>query len=148
MTAARLAGGAVGGVAGGLVFGALMQMMGMMAMIGGMMGEPSAATGWLIHIGISVVIGLIYAVTLGGAADTLGRGAGLGLVYGVVWWVLGPLLIMPAMMGMPVFQLSQQSLMSLMGHLVYGIVLGLVFAGVRQSAERRQATTSTTSPAS
>lgn len=148
MTAARLAGGAAGGVAGGLVFGALMQMMGMMAMIGGMMGEPSAATGWLIHVGISVVIGLIYAVTLGGAAETLGRGAGLGLVYGAVWWVLGPLLIMPAMMGMPVFQLSQQSLMSLMGHLVYGIVLGLVFAGVRQNVERRQATASTTSPAS
>lgn len=140
MTGSRLAGGAAGGIVGGIVFGMLMQMMGMMGMIGGIVGEPSAGTGWLVHLVISIGIGLGYAVTFGNLDHTYGRGAGLGLVYGAVWWVLGPLLIMPAMMGMPLLQVSQQSLMSLMGHLVYGLVLGLVFTVACQAVERREAT--------
>lgn len=141
MNSARLAAGAAGGLAGGAVFGALMHMMGMINMVGGLIGQPGAATGWVVHLAVSLVLGLGYAVTLGSVTQGFGSGAGLGLVYGLVWWVLGPLLIMPAMMGMPLFQVSQQSLMSLMGHLVYGLVLGLVFTAVRRSAEAGETAT-------
>ncbi len=37
--------GAYGGLAGGVVFGAMMGMMGMLPMIGKMVGHPSAVTG-------------------------------------------------------------------------------------------------------
>jgi hypothetical protein len=52
-------------------------------------------------------------------------------VYGMVWWVLGPLVIMPVMMGMGLqfaMAFSGPMLMSLMGHAIYGLVTGLVYA--------------------
>ncbi|OUC06917.1 membrane protein, partial [Litorilinea aerophila] len=46
-------------------------------------------------------------------------------------WVLGPLLIMPIMMGMsPQFgnAFTSSNMMSLVGHLIYGGIAGLVYA--------------------
>lgn len=54
------------------------------------------------------------------------KGAVIGLGYGALWWVLGPLVIMPAMLGMPLFAIEAMAMVSLMGHLVYGVILGLV----------------------
>ena len=54
-----------------------------------------------------------------------GRGALVGLAYGAIWWVLGPLMMMPLMMGMPLFTVDMPALLSLMGHMVYGAILGL-----------------------
>ncbi len=45
--------GAYGGLAGGVVFGAMMGMMGMLPMIGKMVGHPSAVTGFLGGHGFS-----------------------------------------------------------------------------------------------
>ena len=58
-------------------------------------------------------------------------GIGIGLTYGVIWWVLGPLLIMPTMMGMGPqvgSALSQMNVMSLIGHLMFGATAGAAFA--------------------
>ncbi|MBA3799226.1 MAG: hypothetical protein H0X18_09065, partial [Geodermatophilaceae bacterium] len=65
---------------------------------------------------------------LGSLAKTLIPSALIGMAYGVVWWVLGALLIMPAQLGMPVFVLNTTAWQSLMGHLLYGLVLGVVFS--------------------
>lgn len=55
-----------------------------------------------------------------------GRGILVGLGYGALWWVLGPLVMMPLMMlGMPLFSVDMTSAFSLMGHLIYGAILGL-----------------------
>ncbi|MHA6804500.1 RNA-guided endonuclease InsQ/TnpB family protein [Salinifilum ghardaiensis] len=55
----------------------------------------------------------------------LGR-TGSGLAYGVIWWVLDGLLLMPAELGMPVLQMGTSAAQSLLGHLLYGIVTALV----------------------
>jgi len=41
----------------GVVFGAMMGTMGMLPMIGKMAGYPSDAFGFLVHMGVSAVIG-------------------------------------------------------------------------------------------
>jgi hypothetical protein len=51
--------------------------------------------------------------------------------------VLGALLIMPAWMGMPVFQIGTMQLQSLVGHLVYGVALGAVFQVLTQALSAR-----------
>ncbi|MGQ0608147.1 MAG: hypothetical protein ACT4OQ_06780 [Chloroflexota bacterium] len=127
--------GAIAGLIGGLPFGGLMAMMAMLPMVGALVASESAIVGFGIHMVISAVIGGIY----GGAISVLRLrpayavlpGVGIGLAYGSVWWVLGPLLIMPSMMGMgPQFgaALTQMNVMSLMGHLIYGAVTGAAFA--------------------
>jgi uncharacterized membrane protein YagU involved in acid resistance len=119
--------GAVGGLVGGVIFGLLMQAMDMIPMVAQLVGSTSSAVGWLIHLAISAFIGVSFAVLLGQAASTLARAAVLGLGYGMLWWVLGALLLMPARLGMPVFELSTTAWQSLMGHVMFGLALGVVY---------------------
>lgn len=141
MDVRRIGRGAVAGLAGGILFGAMMHMMGMISMVGGLVGQQSVAVGWVVHLVNSAVIGAIYGATLGQASQSAPRAAAYGLGYGAAWWVLGPLLIMPLWMGMPVFKVGPMETMSLVGHLMYGLTLGLVFlALVRQPARRSSLT--------
>ena len=127
----RVLAGVVGGVAGGAVFGMLMAVMGMLPMIAMMVGSDVAAGGVGIHMKISIVIGLGLTVLFGNLLLTgYLRGLIVGMVYGAVWWVLGPLVIMPMMMGMPLFTVDSTALFSLMGHVIYGGILGVVAVAV------------------
>ena len=54
MNTSNIKQGIYGGLAGGLVFGAMMGMMGMLPMVGKLVGEPSASTGFH-HDGVSHV---------------------------------------------------------------------------------------------
>ena len=56
--------GVYSGLTGGVVFGVMMGMMGMLPMIGKMAGYPSAAFGFLVHMGISAVIGGTFGFVL------------------------------------------------------------------------------------
>ncbi|RJT81142.1 hypothetical protein D6T63_07875 [Arthrobacter cheniae] len=123
----RVLAGFIGGLSGGVVFGALMAVMGMLPMIASLVGSSSVAVGFIVHLVISVLIGLTLTIPGAGLlTGSLIKSALVGLVYGALWWVLGPLLIMPTMMSMPVLTLDGSSLMSLMGHMIYGLILGLV----------------------
>ena len=122
--------GVVGGLTGGIVFGAMMGMMGMLPMIGQMAGFPSAAVGLVVHLFISALIGAIFALLLGSRIERKTTGLGYGLLYGATWWILGPLTLMPLMMGMGVAWTipdATQALPSLMGHLIYGGILGWTY---------------------
>ena len=67
------------------------------------------------------------------------RLAGLG--YGAAWWVLGPLTFMPWIMGMDLAANwtaadVRASLPSLMGHLVFGLVLGIVYHRLQSAGSK------------
>lgn len=132
----RLAAGVAGGLAGGIIFGILMQMMGVLPMVAMLVGSESVAVGWLVHLAISAFIGATYALLFAGLATNVATAAGIGAGYGFVWWVLGALLLMPAKLGMPLFGLNTMAWQSLMGHLIYGIILGAVYALVRPRLHR------------
>ncbi|WP_370588653.1 hypothetical protein [Pseudonocardia sp. C8] len=119
------------GLAGGIVFGILMAMMGMMSTIAMMVGSSSPVVGWLVHLVISAFYGAVFAEIV---PATLGTGGvlGAGAVYGIVLWVIGPLLIMPAVMGMPLFMFNTTTMMSLIGHLVYGVIVAGVLVPLRR----------------
>lgn len=123
----RLTYGIVGGLIGGVVFGILMQVMDTIPMVAMLVGSNSAAVGWVIHLAISAFIGASFVVLFGRIANTIGTAVTAGLAYGVVWWVLGALLLMPARLGMGVFGFNTMAGQSLMGHLIYGALLGATF---------------------
>jgi uncharacterized membrane protein YagU involved in acid resistance len=127
---ARVVAGVAGGLAGGVVFGILMQTWGMLPMVAMLVDSESVAVGWLVHLAISALFGAIFAVLVGRWAATPTSAAGVGLAYGVLWWVLGALVIMPAWLGMNemVLELNTSAWRSLAGHLAYGLLLGLVYA--------------------
>jgi hypothetical protein len=126
----RVVGGVVGGIAGGLVFGAMMAMMGMLPMVASVVGSQSPVVGFLYHMFNSVIIGALFGLGFGALSRNYGQGALFGLIYGVIWWVLGPMILMPLMLGMGLqfgAAFTPPMLMSLVGHLAYGLITGLVY---------------------
>lgn len=133
----KITGGILGGIAGGVVFGVLMQMMGMMPMIAAMVGNESVAVGWIVHLIISAGTGAIFGLIFGEFVASYGGGIGYGLVYGFAWWILGSLIAMPILLGMGMQfanAFDATHLMSLMGHLIFGLILGAVYAWYAKSA--------------
>jgi len=151
MTRSKIVAGALAGLLGGVVFGMMMQMMSaptpdggsmpMMAMVAKVVRSNSLAVGWLYHLFNSAVIGALFGALLGGGASNAVRGVGLGAAWGFVWWILGGLILMPLMLGMPAFAPLQMppmrmvALGSLIGHLIFGMVTGLAFPRLYTSSE-------------
>ncbi|MDQ1306682.1 MAG: hypothetical protein QG671_2514 [Actinomycetota bacterium] len=133
----RVVAGAAGGLVGGVVFGMMMQVMDMIPMVAMMVGSESIVVGWGLHLAISVALGVGFGLVSVRGLDSWGRGIGMGVGYGVAWWVMGALLLMPAKLGMPVFMLNTMAWQSLMGHMIFGAVLGVVaVAVIRKGADR------------
>lgn len=136
MSTRELKWGALGGVAGGLIFGAMMGMMGMLPMIGSMVGQPTVAVGFALHMINSTIIGAGFAVVLGRFVNGTRSAVAAGLAYGGAWWILGPLTLMPLFMGMGVgvnwtATAAAAMLPSLVGHLMFGGILGVAYTWVR-----------------
>ncbi|MBT2510587.1 hypothetical protein J7I98_33030 [Streptomyces sp. ISL-98] len=135
--------GAVAGVVGGIGFGIWMSVSrpmmdtAMITMVAGLLGSTNAFAGWLIHLGIAVFAGITFGAVLGQFAQKMAPAVVLGLAYGAVWWFVGALWIMPANMGMPVFEWNDVTSSSLGGHLVFGLLAGLTFSCIAQMAAKR-----------
>ncbi|MGQ0767084.1 MAG: DUF6789 family protein [Gemmatimonadota bacterium] len=92
-------------------------------MLAGQMGG-NMAVGWIAHFMIGTILALIYAAV---AKSLPGAPWLRGALYGFAPWLLAQIVVMP-MMGMPVFSGSMViAIGSLIGHLVYGAVLGAVY---------------------
>ncbi|MBU7599150.1 hypothetical protein JGS22_016410 [Streptomyces sp. P38-E01] len=126
--------GAAAGVVGGIGMGIWMSVSrpmmdtAMITMVAGLLGSTNAVAGWLIHLAIAVSFGLAFGALLGSYAQKLVPAAVLGLGFGVVAWLIGAMWIMPANMGMPVFEWNDVTSSSFGAHLVFGLLLGLAFA--------------------
>jgi hypothetical protein len=127
--------GAIAGLAGGAVFGMMMGMMGMLPMVGMLVGQENAVVGFIVHMFISAFIGIVYRFAIDRVSNTIPLALIGGTINGVVWWVLGALILMPLMLGMSqmVFVVGQAQWMSLLGHLIFGIVAALVVFALRRN---------------
>lgn len=146
-----LVGGALGGAIGAAAFGLLLWLFDpgiVEATIPAIYGlEVTGVVGWLIHLAHGVVLGLVFGVlvtrepvfeilranaeteALSDAGIAL-RLVGAGFVFGLAAWTILPVLILPvwagAMGGASDFPIV--GIESLLGHLLFGTVLGVVFA--------------------
>lgn len=118
--------GVIGGVIGGILFGLFMQMMGMIGMIASMVGSESLVIGWIVHMMISVIFG----VTFGLLHLVISNSWTLAVLFGVGIWIVGPLVVMPLMMGMGTNlanAFTPDQLMNLVTHLFFSFILAIVF---------------------
>jgi hypothetical protein len=143
----------VAGLIAGVVFGMMMQMMmaptpdggqmPMLAMVGQIVGSPTVGAGWLYHLFNSAVIGAIFGWLLGARVHGYASALGWGAAYGFAWWIIGGLVLMPLFLGMPAFAPLMMPPMrlvavgSLIGHLIYGLILAGVFAWLYRSVQHR-----------
>ena len=135
MSGKRLLNGILGGLAGGVAFGAIMGVMKMLPMVGQIIGVPNAGVGFAVHMIISAAIGAGFALLFD--RRVVGGYSGLiaGTLYGAVWWIVGPLTLMPLFLGMG-FGVNWSAAAisvafpSLVGHLIYGAILGITYSAL------------------
>ncbi len=135
-TSSPIKAGALAGLGGGVVFGMMMGMIGMLPMVAGMVGSSSALIGLILHLGISAFIGASYGLVASRLPARTSTHVAAGMANGVVWWVLGALVMMPVMLGMSgmIFTIGSTQMMSLMGHVIYGVVTALLFLRIYQQS--------------
>src|SRR3989337_2214284 len=116
--------------------------MPMMAMVGQIVGSPTVGVGWVYHLFNSAVIGAIFGFLLGDRVHGFAPALGWGAAYGFVWLILGGLILMPILLGMPAFApltmapMRMVAMGSLVGHLVFGLILGGKFAWLSTGGQR------------
>lgn len=94
-----------------------------------------AAIGWLIHFMIGIALAVVYATAF--EARLPGRPLFRGLLYGVLVFIVAQLVFMP-LVGGGVFSGGDVELLtgSLLGHLVYGGLVGWIYGEPRVSRVR------------
>jgi uncharacterized membrane protein YagU involved in acid resistance len=130
--------GAVAGAAGGLLISPIMLATGALPRVASLAGGASPALGFLVHMGISTIVGMSYGLLFRHEAPDFGSGVAWGLLYGLIWWFIGPLTLMPIWLGGSLtwtLAAAHALLPSLIGHLLYGAATALAFLAL----ERRHA---------
>ncbi len=146
-------GGALGGALGAVAFGVVLWLFdpGVVAVaIPAIYGlETTGVVGWTIHVAHGIVLGLVFGflvtrpsilqfLQMHAETDALTqtglrlRTIGAGFVFGLAIWAILPVLVLPVwaeVLGAEAAgEFPRGAVESLVSHLVFGIVLGLVFA--------------------
>jgi uncharacterized membrane protein YagU involved in acid resistance len=121
--------GAAASLAGGLLFSLVMVATGFLPQVASLVGGSSPALGFVVHMGISTLIGMSYGVLFGYEAPDFGSSIAWGMLYGLAWWFVGYLTLLPILLGGPFVwttEAASAGLPSLVGHLIYGIATACV----------------------
>jgi hypothetical protein len=122
--------GALASLVGGLLFSLVMVATGVLPDIANLVGGSSPVLGFVVHMGISTMIGMSYGVLFAYEAPDAGSSVIWGMLYGLVWWFVGHLTLLPILLGESFTWTTEAAgagLPSLIGHLIYGAALALVF---------------------
>jgi NADH dehydrogenase len=125
--------GAAAGLVGGLAFGWALQVNDMMADSLGLIGLTTLGGGVVRHFLVSALVGAGFGAIFGHPGESFAGTISSGILYGLLWWVLGPLTLAPLLMGRwPTWALSEAgaAFFNVVGHALYGGVLGLSFHGL------------------
>jgi len=133
--------GVLGGIVGAAVMAVLVTAMNAATLgvaipsLYGLAPPQNMVAGLFVHVSHGAVLGVVFAAVAGAAdVDATGKLVGLGLGWGVVTWVVLAALVMPVWLNLvgspanPPFPNFAPP--SLLWHVVYGLVLGGVYAGL------------------
>ena len=118
------------GLAGGIVSSPVLLVTGILPKIAGSGTSFAGARGLLIHLAISALIGASYGLLFRDEASSFGLGVAWGWLFGLIWWYLGPLTLLPMLLAGQIDwrpEAASSLLPLLPGHLIYGATTAFVF---------------------
>jgi uncharacterized membrane protein YagU involved in acid resistance len=125
--------GGMAGIIGGWAFGKWMEQVNFFPLIAGLVNSTSPSVGVSLHFIFAVIIGASFGMLFQRDVRGYGSSLGWGMAYGIFWWFLGPLTIMPIWLGNSLdwsYTRGNALFGSLVGHIIYGLIVGLVYASV------------------
>ena len=131
--------GALAGLVGGIAFVPMIAGIAGFPNIAALVGGSSPWLGFALHLVFAVAIGMSYGWLFERESPDFVSGVGWGLLYGLVWWFLGPFTLFPMILGWPFTWTAAAvaiSLPSLLGHLLYGTVTAAAFLLLERRRER------------
>ena len=131
--ARALTGGGLAGLVGGWAFSLWMAKVDFFPLVAGLVNSSSPKVGLLLHFAFAFIIGATFGLLFQRDVRGLGSCLGWGFGYGIFWWFLGPLTILPLWQGHAPdwgFAHAQELFGSLVGHVVYGLLVGMVYAAL------------------
>lgn len=146
--------GVIAGLLVGVLFGLGMQMIpvdlpdgtqaSIIRLIARMLGSENVYAGWGFHLVYNIIIGGLFGGLFGlPARGSYAHGLAFGLLFGVCLWVLSGLILMPLILSQPAFAPITDPAFrglgfgSLVGHMAFGSVLGLLYCGLRHERIER-----------
>lgn len=131
----RITSGIIGGLAGGLLFGTLLLTDAVMATprfqdealgasVAELLGTTSVVRIWAAHSVMSALFGAIFSMLI--VPNSYRSNVLWALGYGVVLWLVADLFVLRTLTGEP-FAFDAGAAVALIGHLLYGLGLGLVY---------------------
>ena len=108
---------------------------GEISMIAGILGEGSAAIiGFILFLIGSAVYGAIYTGWVESMATGGWQTMVVGLVYGIIWWIISPNIIVPAVTGGAVLALDLSGA-QFYAHIISGVALAWIAEATGGSKE-------------
>jgi uncharacterized membrane protein YagU involved in acid resistance len=123
--------GGLAGILGGWAFGQWMAKVNHFPLIAGLIHLSSPSAGVALHFVFAFIIGASFGLLFQGDVRGYGSCLGWGFGYGIFWWFLGPMTLMPLWQGRNLdwsYLHGQELYGSLVGHVVYGLIVGAIYA--------------------
>jgi hypothetical protein len=125
--------GGLAGILGGWAFGQWMAKVNHFPLIAGLIHLSSPNAGVALHFVFAFIIGATFGLLFQRDVRGYGSCLGWGFGYGIFWWFLGPMTLMPLWQGRSLdwsYHHGQELYGSLVGHVVYGLIVGTIYAAV------------------
>jgi|ERR1043165_2914109 hypothetical protein len=90
----------------------------------------------ILHVVAGIIGGAIYGRVFSRAANDTQGGWLFGISYGFLIWMIGPVTILQWSLGRPL-ALGRAAMGVLAAHLIYGLVLGLLFPGIHRLLQKK-----------
>ena len=126
----ELAAGAASGLVGGILFALAMREQGLATEVTGLAGFEASVGGVIAHLLLAVAGGAGFAALFRHQPESYATMIALGVVYGLLLWILGTLTLRPLLDGNEPTWASAaaaEAFPSLIGHLVYATTTALGF---------------------
>jgi len=123
--------GGLAGILGGWAFGQWMAKVNHFPLIAGLIHLSSPSAGVALHFVFAFIIGASFGLLFQRDVRGYGSCLGWGFGYGIFWWFLGPMTLMPLWQGRNLdwsYLHGQELYGSLVGHVVYGLIVGAIYA--------------------
>jgi hypothetical protein len=130
--------GVAAGALGGSLCSVILLLTGSLQGIGTVFGGSSLVFGVVIIMSVSIFSGMGYGLLFRHEAPDAASAVAWGLIYGLLWWFIGPMTLLPILLGGSLSWTTGTAaslLPSLIGHLIYGAGTALTFLAL----ERRHA---------